>query len=40
MMKYYRDLREHLSALEENDKLVRIERPIVKETELMPLVRW
>ncbi len=39
-MNYYRDLREHIAALEANDKLVRIKRPIVKETELMPLVRW
>ena len=39
-MSYYQDLREHLAALEANDKLVRIKRPIVKETELMPLVRW
>jgi 4-hydroxy-3-polyprenylbenzoate decarboxylase len=39
-MKYYKDLRDHIAALEANDKLVRIRRPIVKETELMPLVRW
>lgn len=39
-MGYYRDLRDHIVALERNDRLVRIKRPIVKETELMPLVRW
>jgi UbiD family decarboxylase len=37
---YYRDFREHLTALEERGKLVRIKRPINKDTELMPLVRW
>ena len=39
-MSYYYDLREHISALEAGDKLARIKRPLVKETELMPLVRW
>ena len=38
--KYYRDFREHLKALEERGKLVRIQREINKDTELMPLVRW
>ncbi|MGH7811550.1 MAG: UbiD family decarboxylase, partial [Candidatus Binatia bacterium] len=38
--KYYRDFREHLQALEERGKLVRIKREINKDTELMPLVRW
>lgn len=38
--KYYRDFREHLKALEERGKLVRIGREINKDTELMPLVRW
>ena len=37
---YYKDFREHLSALEERGKLVRISRDINKDTELMPLVRW
>lgn len=37
---YYRDVREHLKALEEGGKLVRIRRAINKDTELMPLVRW
>ncbi|MDP2646259.1 MAG: UbiD family decarboxylase [Desulfobacterales bacterium] len=39
-MAYYRDLREHIAALEANNKLVRVGRPINKDTELMPLVRW
>src|SRR6476620_12111240 len=38
--KYYRDFREHLKALEQRGKLVRIQREINKDTELMPLVRW
>ncbi|HXG52605.1 MAG TPA: UbiD family decarboxylase [candidate division Zixibacteria bacterium] len=38
--RYYRDFRDHLRALEERDKLVRIHREIDKDTELMPLVRW
>jgi UbiD family decarboxylase len=38
--KYYRDFREHLQALDEREKLVRIKRAINKDTELMPLVRW
>jgi UbiD family decarboxylase len=38
--KYYRDFREHLTALEERGKLIRIKRQINKDTELMPLVRW
>ena len=37
---YYRDFREHLKALEERGKLIRIKREIDKDTELMPLVRW
>ncbi len=39
-MAYYRDLREHIKALEERGKLYRITQKVVKETELMPLVRW
>jgi len=39
-MAYYKDLREHIGALEARDKLVRIKREINKNTELMPLVRW
>jgi UbiD family decarboxylase len=38
-MKYYKDLREHINALEEKGKLIRIKREINKDTELMPLVR-
>ena len=38
-MSYYRDLREYLRILEENDKLIRINAPINKDTELHPLVR-
>lgn len=39
-MGYYKDLREHLAALEKAGKLFRIKREINKDTELMPLVRW
>lgn len=39
-MAYYKDLREHIAALEAAGKLVRIKREINKDTELMPLVRW
>ncbi|MFC1972674.1 UbiD family decarboxylase, partial [Chloroflexota bacterium] len=38
-MAYYKDLRELLSALEQRGKLLRIERPINKDTQLQPLVR-
>lgn len=38
--RYYRDVRDHLRAVEERGKLVRVKRPINKDTELMPLVRW
>src|SRR5215204_3153292 len=34
------DFQEHLAALEENSLLTRIDRPINKDTELHPLVRW
>src|SRR3546814_20161848 len=34
------DLRTHLNNLEQQDKLTRVTRPINKDTELMPLVRW
>jgi 4-hydroxy-3-polyprenylbenzoate decarboxylase len=37
---YYRDVREHLKALDERGLLVRVRRAINKDTELMPLVRW
>lgn len=38
-MALLKDLREHIRLLEENGKLVRIKRPINKDTELMPFVR-
>ena len=38
-MQYYKDLREHIQALEAQGKLIRIRRGINKDTELMPLVR-
>src|SRR4030042_3597576 len=38
-MAYYKDLREHVKALEAHGKLIRIKREINKDTELMPLVR-
>ncbi len=38
-MAYYKDLREFLVLLEEKGKLVRVKRPINKDTELHPLVR-
>ena len=34
------DFQEHLADLEANGLLVRIDRPINKDTELHPLVRW
>ena len=34
------DFQEHLARLEEKGLLVRIDRPICKDTELHPLVRW
>ena len=38
-MAYYKDLREHLSALEEKGKLVRVKRAINKNTQLHPFFR-
>jgi len=37
---YYQDVREHLKAIEERGKLVRVKKQINKDTQLMPLVRW
>ncbi len=37
---YYKDVREHLKALDERGKLVRVKKQINKDTQLMPLVRW
>ena len=34
------DFQEHLAALEAHGLVVRIDRPIDKDTELHPLVRW
>ncbi len=34
------DLQEHVARLEERGLLMRVERPINKDTELHPLVRW
>src|SRR3954468_10481260 len=34
------DLQDHLARLQARDLLVRIDRPINKDTELHPLVRW
>ncbi len=39
-MGYFRDFREHLKALEKQEKLFRIRSPINKDTELHPMVRW
>ncbi len=36
----YPDLHQHLQALERAGLLIRIDRPINKDTELHPLVRW
>ncbi|HZU90114.1 MAG TPA: UbiD family decarboxylase [Stellaceae bacterium] len=36
----YPDLHEHLQTLEERGLLLRIDRPIDKDSELHPLVRW
>ncbi|HLC26227.1 MAG TPA: UbiD family decarboxylase [bacterium] len=40
MRKYYRDLREFLQKLEEGGLLRTVQRPINKDLELMPVVRW
>lgn len=39
-MRKYHDLHEHLASLEERGLLYRVKRPINKDTELHPLVRW
>ncbi len=36
----YRDLHEHLQALQQKDLVRTVERPIDKDSELHPLVRW
>ena len=40
MSKRYPDLHEHLEALKRAGLLITVERPINKDTELHPLVRW
>jgi UbiD family decarboxylase len=40
MKKRYPDLHEHLKALDDAGLLVTVDRPINKDTELHPLVRW
>ena len=39
-MSYYKDLAEYVRALEREGLLIRIKRPINKDTEMHPLVRW
>src|ERR1700755_327066 len=36
----YPDLHDHIAALEKAGQLIRVDRPIDKDTELHPLVRW
>src|SRR5665811_666709 len=36
----YPDLRDHLAALDDKGLLRRVDRPINKDTEIHPLVRW
>src|SRR5579872_6431563 len=36
----YPDLHAHIAALERQGHLVRVQRPINKDTEMHPLVRW
>ena len=36
----YPDLHDHIMALDEAGLLVTVERPINKDTEMHPLVRW
>ena len=40
MTRRYPDLHQHLDALDAAGLLIRVERPINKDTELHPLVRW
>ena len=39
-MSTYPDLHDHIHALEEKGLLIRVTRPINKDTEMHPLVRW
>src|SRR5258708_39014977 len=36
----YPDLHDHVRALEKAGQLIRVNRPINKDTEMHPLVRW
>ena len=36
----YRDLREHIEMLDNKGLLITIDRPIDKDSEMHPLVRW
>ena len=36
----YPDLQDHIAALEAEGLLLRIDKPVNKDTELHPLVRW
>src|ERR1051326_2244499 len=36
----YPDLHDHVRALEKGGQLIRVDRPINKDTEMHPLVRW
>src|SRR4030081_3793709 len=36
----YPDLHDHIAALEKAGQLIRVMRPINKDTEMHPLVRW
>src|SRR5258707_9790666 len=38
--KVAKDFQDHLAALEERGLVVRVDRPINKDTELHPLARW
>jgi hypothetical protein len=40
MTRRYPDLHDHLKALDEAGLLITVGRPINKDTELHPLVRW
>ena len=40
LQRAYSDLHEHLQALEKAGLLVKVDRPINKDTEMHPLVRW
>src|SRR5436305_8292454 len=36
----YPDLHDHIAALDKAGQLIRVDRPINKDTEMHPLVRW